>query len=461
MKEREQKKVNLERRLCRGGSEITLSTLASSGGEEKKKGRTMSEADSLSPDKVDSKSARSSLSGSADELNTTMIEPADDHVEQMDDGGGWIDPHAGRLKVKTRPRAVMIQAKEKSFEDDSVDFNSVCDQLTEITKGKMSLPRFTRDGRMVIDVPTTEDVNALVAVTDLGNLKVRCWELTEKTEWKGKIVGVPPSYSDKMLLNTLRIAGVTKIERVMRRVPGAIAKAPTGTVIVSFGKPDLPVSVRIGHVMYAVVVYEGGAVQCHRCYKYGHMMRSCTEEVLCKRCGGKGHLIANCSKKEDKCVNCGGPHMSTYFNCPTRHAEAQLKKKITASKIEVSHDIKIPLTSPVQGLEDRIQVGGKTWAGVVKNGTTGGPSKATTAPRQSAVKRSAYSGDIIKTIMDALLPVIQKLIHQYVELSVGTSLREDSIPSADILESLRESLTPILGSPQTTSANSTNQTPYV
>ena len=74
------------------------------------------------------------------------------------------------------------------------------------------------------------------------------------------------------------------------------------------------------------------AVQCHRCQRFGHGMRSCNRAPLCVKCGEK-HLSEDCSlpKKVElettdkdatrrlvKCANCSGQHTANYRGCPTR-----------------------------------------------------------------------------------------------------------------------------------------------
>ena len=67
--------------------------------------------------------------------------------------------------------------------------------------------------------------------------------------------------------------------------------------------------------------------QCYKCYRLGHIARSCpAPEAICGNCGKGGHLARDC-EEPTKCVNCRGPHRSGDHACG--QYQQQLKKLIS------------------------------------------------------------------------------------------------------------------------------------
>lgn len=55
------------------------------------------------------------------------------------------------------------------------------------------------------------------------------------------------------------------------------------------------------------------ARQCYNCYRFGHTKAACKSETCCIICGDKAHGTCD---SQVKCRNCGGPHKSTFRQCP-------------------------------------------------------------------------------------------------------------------------------------------------
>ena len=53
-------------------------------------------------------------------------------------------------------------------------------------------------------------------------------------------------------------------------------------------------------------------MQCFKCYKFGHLSRTCTAEQLCVNCSGPEHGVCSAIAK---CVNCNLAHKSTDKCC--------------------------------------------------------------------------------------------------------------------------------------------------
>ena len=84
------------------------------------------------------------------------------------------------------------------------------------------------------------------------------------------------------------------------------------------------------------------AMQCFKCYSYGHMAHSCKKEIACGYCG-KNHTTHSCTvetkAEQHKCVNCKENHTTWSQKCKIRQkntAETKRRLKSRATFYPVS-----------------------------------------------------------------------------------------------------------------------------
>ena len=83
-------------------------------------------------------------------------------------------------------------------------------------------------------------------------------------------------------------------------------------IILTFNSSTVPSHVLLENVRVAVRAYKQKPVQCFKCYKFGHLSRTCTAEQLCVNCSGPEHGVCSAIAK---CVNCNLAHKSTDKCC--------------------------------------------------------------------------------------------------------------------------------------------------
>ncbi|KAJ6090873.1 hypothetical protein N7499_003587 [Penicillium canescens] len=114
----------------------------------------------------------------------------------------------------------------------------------------------------------------------------------------------------------------------------------SGSMIVEFSSPyvankAIDCNTIWDSAVLTTVLYDRAARirQCHRCQKYGHIGRTCSEQPQCVYCAGD-HLSPDCRGKQDatlierKCANCGGAHAAWSKRCKDFEAELDRVKEL-------------------------------------------------------------------------------------------------------------------------------------
>lgn len=96
------------------------------------------------------------------------------------------------------------------------------------------------------------------------------------------------------------------------------------TVRICFQSSTLPPFVYSYGCRFKVEPYTFPVTQCSRCWRYGHLARTCpSNKVICPKCGGPHD---NCEVIEYKCINCKGRHMALNKTCPAFLKEKEIRK---------------------------------------------------------------------------------------------------------------------------------------
>ena len=94
-------------------------------------------------------------------------------------------------------------------------------------------------------------------------------------------------FEEDEIVDVLRSQSVTHAKRMSHFRDGI--KFPTGTVILTFDRPDLPQRVKLGFLLVKVDPYIPNPLRCFHCQRYGHTSDRCKQDKACSVCAEKGH----------------------------------------------------------------------------------------------------------------------------------------------------------------------------
>ncbi|KAK2147319.1 hypothetical protein LSH36_559g00023 [Paralvinella palmiformis] len=139
--------------------------------------------------------------------------------------------------------------------------------------------------------------------------------------------------SEEETLDNLSSQGITEVRKI--RVQRDGRRINTGIIILTFGLPVLPTSVKIGFLRVKVDVYISNPLRCFKGQRYGHHRMACKRELTCAKCGTTAHEDKEC-KQKPHCVNCDGDRGSFSRDCPL------WKKEKDIQTIKVTQGISFP-----------------------------------------------------------------------------------------------------------------------
>ena len=147
---------------------------------------------------------------------------------------------------------------------------------------------------------------------------------------QGVIRDIPLDFTLDEIKDNMEVLGfsrgeisVLEVRRLTRKVIDKITKkqeiVPSRSILLSFKGTTLPDRIAIYRAS-AVVHRYNPPVQCHKCWRFGHVSSQCRSGPRCVHCGGPGDHSANnpcpCAlPKTPKCANCSGSHLATSRDC--------------------------------------------------------------------------------------------------------------------------------------------------
>ena len=205
---------------------------------------------------------------------------------------------------------------------------------------------------------TKENIDNLVKVTKIGNIRVTCVNKLEKTIPTVRIGVIHPVSTDipiddltpliKVKHDSISIFDpeieVQSIERMQRKV--GTQKEDSQSIKIFFVGPVLPKAVTIMHSYYKVNPYVALPLQCYKCQRIGHTAKSCTAQARCMLCGGP-HTKNECSVTDEsnhRCANCRGRHKANSTECET-YQEAKAIERLRAKNNTTFREAQIELKS--------------------------------------------------------------------------------------------------------------------
>ena len=212
--------------------------------------------------------------------------------------------------------------------------------ITTAAGGKVKSCRMTKSGFVIVNTHNLKQAKSLIRLTSITtDIKVNVEEHSQLNTAKGVIYGHELSYeTEDNLQDYLRSAHVTKVHKVHKTLNGS--KVATGTVFLTFGKPELPEYVEIGYERYRVKEYIPEPTRCFTCHKFGHITKVCPniQYPLCYNCGENKHLTERYEKcnRKSKCKNCNSEEHNSYSRiCPEYIKQKEIQKIKTTEKISL------------------------------------------------------------------------------------------------------------------------------
>jgi len=141
-------------------------------------------------------------------------------------------------------------------------------------------------------------------------------------EFFAQVLYVPQDFSIQMLKDSISSpVKVLDIHRLNRRIKtdNEIKYTPSRTVCIKFSGQSLPQYIYLYNCRYAVSPYVPKARICFKCFKVGHVSKSCKGKSRCIYCGKDKHDSTEiCSRLRApyNCINCAGNHLATSHLCP-------------------------------------------------------------------------------------------------------------------------------------------------
>lgn len=169
---------------------------------------------------------------------------------------------------------------------------------------------------IAVEAKTPKLKEVLLNLKELCTTPVRAFLLSPPNTCLGLIRDVELGLSDDDILNQIRapvkIWGVRRLGEKSKLVK-----------IVFLGKTR-PDSLFYGLVRTPVLPFKVKALQCRRCFHYGHIAAVCNRPQACARCGGSHDGM--CESSVPKCINCRQSHEASSPSCPTRRREVAISR---------------------------------------------------------------------------------------------------------------------------------------
>ena len=231
------------------------------------------------------------------------------------------------------PRFLIVQGTSKDSPLAKLNPFAIEKGLKGLAGTPTSVKRL-RSGDLIIEVSKRSHSENLLRSKMLANCPIQVVPHRSMNSKKGVIrCRDLADTSEEEILDNLSSQGITEVRKI--RVQRDGRRINTGTIILTFGLPVLPTSVKIGFLRVKVDVYIPNPLRCFKCQRYGHHRMACKRELTCAKCGTTGHEDKECRQKPH-CVNCDGDHGSFSRDCPL------WKKEKDIQTIKVTQGISFP-----------------------------------------------------------------------------------------------------------------------
>lgn len=178
-----------------------------------------------------------------------------------------------------------------------------------------------RKNILAIDVNNVSALGQLQQMTELGGIKMRPFIPMDDTSIAGVIYDIDIAIPNADLPTLIKPANEGIVITQVRRLGN------TRCVKVIFKGDCIPSHVKVGHFRHPVRPFIQKPLQCHQCFRLGHVRGVCPNSLLCPRCA-EPHAEDTCRATTLKCANCSGPHAASSKDCPRIKKERAVLKQM-------------------------------------------------------------------------------------------------------------------------------------
>jgi len=220
------------------------------------------------------------------------------------------------------PRFLVVQGTSVEFPLAKLNPFAIEKGIQGLAGTPVSVRRL-RSGDLILEVAKKSHSDNLLRSGMLANCPVRVTAHRSMNSRKGVIrCRDLKDTSEKEILDGLSAQGVTEVKKISVLRDGN--RCNTGTIILTFGLPVLPPTVKCGFLQVRVDTYIPNPLRCFKCQRFGHHKTNCKRDLACARCGTAGHEDKEC-RLSPHCVNCDGNHESFSRDCPSWKIEKDIQ----------------------------------------------------------------------------------------------------------------------------------------
>ncbi|XP_050561104.1 uncharacterized protein LOC126912556 [Spodoptera frugiperda] len=181
--------------------------------------------------------------------------------------------------------------------------------------------------RVLIHFENKECATKMMNCEKITNLGYRIQMTDEVSLCYGTLRQVDLETDEKEILENVSCESEIISVKRLKKLSDSGEWIDSETVRICFKGAILPPYVYGYGCRFKVEPYTFPVSQCSKCWKFGHLSRSCpTNKTICPKCGNQH---PNCETNEYVCVNCKGPHMAMHKKCPSFIKEKRIRDIMT------------------------------------------------------------------------------------------------------------------------------------
>lgn len=207
--------------------------------------------------------------------------------------------------------------------------------------------KYKNPTRVLVQFGNRENAEKLLSNKKFRDLDYRCHMTKELNLSYGIVKHIDLDMKEEEMMESFECDVDIISVRRLKRFTEEGKWEPSKTVRFCFNSNYVPSFVYGYGCRFAVNKYIFPVSQCSKCWKYGHLSRSCpARNPVCPKCGANHD---NCELKIFVCVNCSGNHMALDKSCPIFKKEKMLREIMSQDNCTY----RVALASYLKNIEDK------------------------------------------------------------------------------------------------------------